>query len=129
MPMKTRKAARPKFHSANNQLAERNEKLTSWIQRLIDESESGAIIVVEGSKDERALRRIGISGQIVKANAGLAVLADRLSSLRQKSKEAIILTDFDRAGRELAGRISHLLKRSATTPDMKYWVKNKRLDF
>lgn len=112
-----------KLRPGNNSFAERNEKLTFWIQRLIEESENGAIIVVEGSNDERALRRIGIRGPIVKANARRAVLADRLSSLLHEAKEAIVLTDFDRSGRELAGRIARLLMKNGATPNMKYWVK------
>lgn len=121
--MKNRGYGGHKGPQVTSSLAERDEKLTFWIQRLIDESQSGVVIVVEGSRDERALRRIGVSGLILKANARRAVLADTLSSLLDQSREAIILTDFDRSGHELAGRISRLLVRSGRTPNMKYWVK------
>lgn len=121
--MKIVQVAHNKRLLENNSLAERNEKLIAWVQRLISESESGAIIVVEGSKDEKALRKIGVRGPIVKANAGRVGLADTLLSLVHKGREPIVLTDFDRSGHELAGRISRLLVRSGTTPNMKYWVK------
>ncbi|HEX9240315.1 MAG TPA: hypothetical protein VF910_06660, partial [Candidatus Bathyarchaeia archaeon] len=68
-------------------------------QRIIDElrtqSEAGVPIIVEGRRDEAALRRLGVTGKVhcLKARGeSRHEFLDRLDG----TKEAIVLTDFDR---------------------------------
>src|SRR2546430_3196549 len=81
-------------------------------QRIIDElrtqSEAGVPIIVEGRRDEAALRRLGVTGKVhcLKARGeSRHEFLDRLDG----TKEAIVLTDFDREGKELE---TWLYKRS-----------------
>jgi 5S rRNA maturation endonuclease (ribonuclease M5) len=82
----------------------------------------GNILIVEGRKDERALRsllpghtRLEPRGNaiILKINSRpLLEVAQDAGSLMQKHKnrEVIIMTDFDRAGRKLAAKIRPFLQ-------------------
>src|SRR5438128_11516236 len=70
-------------------------------QRIIDElrtqSEAGVPIIVEGRRDEAALRSLGVTGKVhcLKARGeSRDELHDRLG----ETKYAIVLTDFDREG-------------------------------
>jgi len=71
------------------------------IQKLIAKSKLGIPIIVEGRKDERSLRRLGIEGNILcMKSAGLGFF-DFIERVKP-SREAIILTDFDREGKQLS---------------------------
>jgi len=89
-----------------------NKKLSSEeIQKVLD-SLKGNILIVEGRKDESALRSLGIR-HIVKINSRpIAKVATDVDSMAEKHKnrEVIVLTDFDRTGRRLASQIRLLLQ-------------------
>ncbi|MGP6207229.1 toprim domain-containing protein [Cuniculiplasma sp. SKW3] len=65
-------------------------------------------IIVEGIHDINALRKIGFTGNIIKINDGTSIheFCMRISS---KYEEIIMLTDFDKKGRQLRERIESLL--------------------
>jgi 5S rRNA maturation endonuclease (ribonuclease M5) len=72
-------------------------KLRSAIDELIERSDEGAIIIVEGVKDVKALRRLGVRGEIVtSANYSNAELVDLIGC-----REVIIMTDWDKKGTAL----------------------------
>jgi len=72
-------------------------KLRSLIDELIKYSEDGAIIIVEGKNDVKALRMLGVKGEIVtSANCSNAKLVDKI-----RNRNVIILTDWDRRGDDL----------------------------
>ncbi|MHA1208697.1 MAG: toprim domain-containing protein, partial [Candidatus Freyarchaeota archaeon] len=78
-------------------------ELVSQLRTL---SEKGVPIVVEGYKDERSLRALGISGPILKLSGkNLLEIAERL----QRFDDFLILTDFDRKGQELTSRLFQYL--------------------
>lgn len=58
-------------------------------------------MLVEGAKDERALRAVGVSGRIERLHRGASVqgVCERLS---REHPEVIVLTDWDTAGGKLA---------------------------
>jgi len=65
-------------------------------------SENDIPIVVEGYKDERSLRKLGIGGPILRLSGkNLLEVADELAQF----ENFLILTDFDRKGRELTVRL------------------------
>jgi len=68
-----------------------------------------SVVVVEGKRDSRALRKIGFSGKIVEFHKfrGMINFADSVAN----HKNLIILFDGDRKGKYLAGRTIHLLQR------------------
>lgn len=81
------------------------EKLILELQEL---AQSDATIMVEGEKDERSLRSLGINGRIVKAaHPPLLSLADKIA---RESGTVVLLTDWDERGERLALRISKYLR-------------------
>jgi 5S rRNA maturation endonuclease (ribonuclease M5) len=90
------------------------EELVRVIERL---KEEGAVhpIIVEGRKDERALREIGISGPILRLDSGSSVF-NFCESLRGKHAKIIILTDWDRRG----GRLARALREGLTANGIPY---------
>lgn len=83
--------------------AERLERLERVLARL-DEDSHGSPIVVEGLRDEAALRALGVTGEIMVYNRGGSVLdvADRLRGRRS----VVLLLDWDRKG----GQLTRLLR-------------------
>jgi 5S rRNA maturation endonuclease (ribonuclease M5) len=98
--------------------AERLERVIEVIEELKLRSLEGVVIVVEGRKDKRALRELGIRGTILLATRdSLFVFSEELSRL---NREIIILTDWDRAGLRLARKLSAHLVSFGVVPDMRF---------
>lgn len=97
---------------------ERLEELERVFQHLEDESEQRPI-VVEGLRDVAALRRLGISKNVIAINRGVSVFtfAEQLS---RKWKSAIILTDWDRRGGQLARMLKDSLSANGVSPIDKF---------
>lgn len=68
-----------------------------------------SVVVVEGKRDSRALRKIGFSGRILEFHkfGGMINFADSAT----KYHKLIILFDGDRKGKYLTGKTIHLLQR------------------
>jgi len=64
-------------------------------------SRGGTPIIVEGKKDEEALRELGMEGPIHQIPSGGRTPLNSLEDLPEY-EEIIVLTDFDRTGEELA---------------------------
>src|SRR5438552_3340741 len=99
-------------------------------QRIIDElrtqSETGVPIIVEGRRDEAALRRLGVTGKVhcLKARGeSRHEFLDRLDG----TKEAIVLTDFDREGKELETWLYKELSQRGVKSDLKIWIRMRSL--
>jgi len=82
---------------------ERLEKLEELILELSELSENGAIIVVEGRKDVESLRFLGINGEIKLASQ--QPLLEFTESLSKSGKVIVLLTDWDKKGGIVAGKI------------------------
>jgi len=83
------------------------------VLRVLEELE-GNILIVEGKKDEQALMRF-LPGRtrIIRINSRpIAKVAQDagLAAEKHKSRQVIILTDFDRTGSRLASRLRLLLQ-------------------
>jgi dTMP kinase len=61
-------------------------------------------VIVEGARDVRALRALGLRGAIEPLNSGAAVFA-LCERLGRSTARAVILTDWDRRGGQLARRL------------------------
>ena len=89
-------------------------KLRSAIDELIERSRRGAVIVVEGINDVRALRRLGVGGEIVtSSNHSNAELVDTVGR-----KEVIIMTDWDRRGEALKDDLIVKFSSWGVTPNV-----------
>ncbi|MFH0977950.1 MAG: toprim domain-containing protein [Candidatus Woesearchaeota archaeon] len=82
---------------------------------LLKLDNSRKLIVVEGKKDERSLRELGISNAIVVLNKKpLYSVVEQVVAL---SKDVVILTDLDRTGRSLYSRLKKDLSERKVTVD------------
>lgn len=89
-------------------------KLKAAIDELIERSENGAVIVVEGLNDVKALRRFGIKGEIVtSSNHSNAELVDFIGH-----REVIIMTDWDKRGEALKNDLITKFSSWGVIPDV-----------
>ncbi len=79
---------------------ERLEQLEKVFEELEDAS-SRVPIIVEGLRDVRALKLLGVEKNVVALHKGSSVFS-LCEAIGRQSKEAIILTDWDRKGGQLA---------------------------
>jgi 5S rRNA maturation endonuclease (ribonuclease M5) len=94
------------------------EELTKLLEGLVKVSKEGIPIIVEGKKDEVALRRLGVKGEVLHARLfrGFRAVQEVL-----KERRAVILTDFDRRGEELNDKLTRQLRSEGVEPDLYYW--------
>ncbi|MBN1159820.1 MAG: toprim domain-containing protein [Candidatus Diapherotrites archaeon] len=92
------------------------EKFEKIMERIIEDLDNGAIIIVEGKKDRISLEKLGLKN-IIEINKGdnLVEFADNLTA-----KKIIILTDFDRRGALLKKRLKELLETTGRRVNTKY---------
>ena len=99
-------------------------------QRIFDElrslSESGIPIIVEGRRDEAALRRLGVKGRIYCLKARGESRHDFLERL-DGTTDAIVLTDFDREGKKLETWLYKELSQRGVKSDLKLWSRIRSL--
>lgn len=76
-------------------------------------------IIVEGLKDRMALRSLGVNGNIIVLNDGGSILATCEKLARQWSA-AIIFTDWDQKGGELAHALADALGALEVSYDTEY---------
>jgi len=101
------------------------EALEDIIASLQDASTEGAVIIVEGKRDESALRSLGIRGPVMMASYKSALnLAEDVS---RKYSQIIMLTDWDEKGEEMALNIEQHLRSVGSRADMDIRSKLKRL--
>jgi 5S rRNA maturation endonuclease (ribonuclease M5) len=87
------------------------ESLSSFVKNLNDEE--GALVIVEGVRDARALRNCGYSGKLFMLchNSNFAKLVTKVS----KYKKTILLLDNDSEGKNLSKRVQKTLAGKART--------------
>jgi 5S rRNA maturation endonuclease (ribonuclease M5) len=71
-----------------------------FVRDLRHLSEDGWAVLVEGQRDERALRKLGFDGSLVTATA----LARKGGAAFGERRKVVILTDLDREGSVLASK-------------------------
>ncbi|MDI9614295.1 toprim domain-containing protein [Methanothermobacter sp.] len=94
------------------------QQITHEIDELKYQGELGVPILIEGRKDEEALRELGVEGPFIKVSGsmmGLSEIALRAAS----ASRVIILTDFDRKGSELAKRLYTDIQSLGANPDLR----------
>lgn len=97
----------------NKENQERLHELEKAIDRLNDR---GLPIIVEGDRDIAALMNIGVTVPLIKINQGTSLMVF-CEQLAQRYKEVIILTDWDRKGHELMGKLRRDFKSCEVTVD------------
>ena len=84
------------------------EEVELALEELVEINNSVPVIV-EGVKDQRALRKLGLIGTIIKINKGMS-LSDFSDWISVRYKKVIILSDWDRRGGSLCRRLKELLE-------------------
>jgi len=87
------------------------EKLLNTLDKL-----KGCILIVEGKKDEKALKSLGLKNIIKISGKPLIRVVDEIEKSK-RNKDVIILTDFDSKGRRIAARLRYLLQRYRIHPN------------
>jgi 5S rRNA maturation endonuclease (ribonuclease M5) len=99
------------------------------LTELLDELDKASItnpIIVEGIRDKEALQELGVNGQIIVLNDGTSIL-NTCERLSEKWHMAIILTDWDRKGGQLARMLMDALESCDMKHDTKFRAKLSRL--
>lgn len=93
---------------------ERLEMLEEIVEEL-DQRSASEPIIVEGPRDVKAMRMLGITGIVRSINIGNSLI-NFCASLASEHDRFIILTDWDRKG----GHIAQLLRKGFEAADAKY---------
>ena len=102
------------------------ERKLEEIKRILEElrqiSSEGALIIVEGEKDVKSLRKLGIEGEILPVKAFGRSFIDVLGEIEQwRMMEVVLLMDFDRRGREWTMRLAKHLEAMKAKPNLTLW--------
>jgi len=88
------------------------------IQDFVDElKKSQKLIIVEGKKDKQALEKLGIKNIITLSKKPIFQIIEDIS---KKNKEVVILTDLDKQGKELFGKLNSGLSYHGVKVDNKF---------
>ena len=74
------------------------------LEASIEENNAGSVVLIEGKRDETALRILGFEGPIEKLNRGWSV-EKVVAYLNSNYESCIILMDWDRTGGRLQKKI------------------------
>lgn len=96
--------------------AKRLEKVLEIVEELRSLAQAGAIIVVEGAKDRRAMETLGIM-QGIETLAGQETLLNFSERLAQSGDHIILMTDWDRTGTNIADTLAKHLRPSGCVVD------------
>jgi 5S rRNA maturation endonuclease (ribonuclease M5) len=103
-------------------LEEKQEKIQKILDALVEESNKGTLVVVEGKKDVSALRSLGLTGPILSVKTGGQSFIEAAQEIEQRSvKEVILLLDFDRRGKQGTLQLKQDLERAKIKPNLKFW--------
>lgn len=103
---------------------ERLRKFDRVFDNIRRESREGAVILVEGERDENALREFGIKGEIVQVSGNGKSLYATVERISKGFDDAILLTDWDTQGEDLNLKLKNLLEVNGVVPNT---IHRKRL--
>ena len=98
----------------DERLAELEKALWRLAEDNVDE-----VVLVEGVRDERALRDLGLQGPIDLVNRGASIL-ERAEQIASHHRRVIVLVDWDRTGGRLARRLQDTLQRHGVHCDIRH---------
>ncbi len=101
------------------------EALEALIAALMEASIQGAAIIVEGRRDEQALRALGLKGPVVMASRRSAL--DLAEDTARVFPQIVLLTDWDEKGDEMAKTIERHLRSVGSRPDLEIRSRLKKL--
>lgn len=90
-----------------------------WTRLEADCRTPGTVVVVEGERDRRSLRRLGLSGAITLVHRGRTI-SETAQRLALDARHVIVLTDWDTEGGHLAQRLREFLGDGRRGADLEY---------
>jgi len=100
----------------------RLEEMKKVLKNLVARMSEGTPVIVEGRRDVESLKRLGATGKILLAKTtGKNLLSVLREVERQNVREAILLMDFDRRGREWTMRLARNLEAMKIKPNLTFW--------
>jgi len=84
-----------------------------------DAREPGTVVLVEGVRDRRALRRLGLEGTILVLHRGRS-LSGTAAHLVGGARRVIVLTDWDTEGGHFVQRLKEFLTADRVALDLEY---------
>jgi 5S rRNA maturation endonuclease (ribonuclease M5) len=102
------------------------QRIDQLTRKLVTRSKLGTPIIVEGRKDKLSLRRLGVEGKILCVKSTGVGFFDFIEKVKPW-REAIILTDFDREGKELSSHLVKELSRIQIKADDSLWRELRSL--
>ena len=100
------------------------EEFQEIIEKIIN---SNILIIVEGKKDKIALEKLGIKNISTLSKKPLYQVVEEIAN---ENEECIILTDLDKKGKEIYGKLNSQLQRNGVKIDNKlrnFLFKNTKL--
>jgi 5S rRNA maturation endonuclease (ribonuclease M5) len=100
-PLQKRAERRKQSTGIGRSLMENERDLIELLAN-IDNKYENLLVVVEGRQDEHALRHLGVKARLIKTQTrlGRTELVDQIVSIAGKEGQVLILTDFDREGKD-----------------------------
>ena len=89
-------------------------ELLRWLEKI---KASGKMVIVEGREDKESLKRLGITNVTQLNKKPLYKIVEEIV---KAEKEAIILTDLDKKGKQLYGKLNHDLQRFGVKIDNRF---------
>ena len=91
--------------------SDRLQAIQDLMKLLESIGESVDIVVVEGTRDEEALRRLGLRGRIeLRSRIGRSD-EDLVDKIADSGRSVLVLTDFDAEGRAMNRKLTVILER------------------
>ncbi len=104
------------------------DKLMLELYEILDDiKNTNILVIVEGKKDKAALQKFGISNIMELSRKPLFSIVEEVSN---SSRECVILTDLDKKGKEIYGKLNSSLQRNGVKPNNKlreFLFKHTRL--
>jgi 2,5-diamino-6-(ribosylamino)-4(3H)-pyrimidinone 5'-phosphate reductase len=96
----------------NSKKLQENERQLIEILQSLDTKYQNLLIVVEGQRDALVLRNLGVKAPIIKTQSRLSRLetAEKIAVKVGKEGQVLLLTDFDKEGKEIAKQIEQELQ-------------------
>ena len=92
----------------------KKEELNSFIEKI---KSSNTLVIIEGKKDRKALEKLGIDNVMELSKKPLFQIAEEISN---SNNECIILTDLDKKGKELYGKLRSDLQKNGVKVNNKF---------
>jgi 5S rRNA maturation endonuclease (ribonuclease M5) len=110
----------------NASLRRKFEDIEKTLEHIVNSSRDGVPIIVEGRRDEEALRELKVPGRVICLKSSGNGFYDFTANLADK-REVIVLTDFDKEGARLAAKLIDELTHMKVKVNVAIWKKLKAL--